>query len=147
MFRSGLRQPAQQCTKAGAFQDLFNRPQAIGRFLRLDNQYLFEVDAQLHERRGKDKMRWRQQDDGFTGLRQCVQHGRQQAEFTAAMLRPKQFGKHGRRPAAARKLAIEPGMTGRNARCRMAAQCVAAPEYMRQGSGQRICLGAPLRKR
>ena len=88
VIRPGLRQPAQQGAETGAFQHLLDRPQAIRRFLRLHQQQVPDIDADLRQRRGKYPMRRRQQHDCFASRRQGPQSRRQQAEFAAALLRP-----------------------------------------------------------
>ena len=88
MLGPGLRQPAQQGAEAGALQDLFDGPQTVGRLVGLDQQDLAQIDIELGQGRRKHPMRRRQQDDAFTRLREPAEDRRQQAEFTAALLRP-----------------------------------------------------------
>ncbi|MNN58003.1 hypothetical protein D3C81_1730240 [compost metagenome] len=87
MIGARLRQPAQQCAKAGAFQCLFYRPDTISGLVHFDQDQLLQPYAQIRECGGVWNMRRGQQDHGFAGLCEASQRRREQTQLTYAGLR------------------------------------------------------------
>ena len=126
------RQPGQHRAHMAALERLLERPQAVaaGHHAgpRVDDEQLADIEAQLGERRGRERRRWIEQHHRPAGPLRCHQRRREQAHLADARMRQKQLAQHPPRPAAPGELRVERGETGGHDLAAAAAELVAEPE-------------------